>query len=302
MSNQSPPTTPNLPIRLGCPVWSCGDWADVVYPAKTPKREYLNWYSQMFNCVEGNSSFYAIPSPELAGRWARESADGFQFCLKFPRSISHERQLVSAKQETKHFLEAIETLANQNRLGTTFLQLGPDFDPSRFAALREYLRNLPTEFRWAVEVRHLDWFDQGENEKRLNSLLTDLNIDRCLFDSRPLFQAAASDEIERISQSRKPKSPVRQTVTSDCPMLRIVGRNQVELTQKYVDQWATIVSGWINDGLQPTIFTHAPDDRFAPAFARLFYEALAKASDAETSETWAKIPRLPKKPRQLDLL
>ena len=282
-------------------MWSCGDWADVVYPAKTAKREFLAWYSRMFNCVEGNSSFYATPSPELAARWAKESADGFQFCLKFPRSISHERQLVAANQETSEFLETIETLASHDRLGTTFLQLGPDFGPSRFAALREYLQNLPKEFRWAVEVRHFNWFDQAGNEARLNGLLTDLNIDRCLFDSRPLFQSAASDDIERISQSRKPKSPVRQTVTSDRPMLRIVGRNQVELTQKYVDQWATIVHGWIRDGLRPTIFTHAPDDRFAPSFARLFYDALVTAAGKEASKSWAKIPHLPRKSQQLDL-
>ena len=56
--------SPVWPIRLGCPVWGCRDWAGDVYPARTPRSRWLSWYSQTFNTVEGNSTFYAIPSIE----------------------------------------------------------------------------------------------------------------------------------------------------------------------------------------------------------------------------------------------
>ncbi len=293
--------TPALPFYLGCPVWSCDGWADNVYPSRTAKRDFLTWYSRMFNCVEGNSSFYATPTREQAARWASQAATGFRFCFKFPRSISHDRMLVSAELETREFLEALEVLVGQKVAGPAFLQLGPEFGPSRFAVLRKYLEGLPREFEWAVEVRHLDWFDRGQHESNLNTLLQDLNIDRTLFDSRALFQCDASDDSERQSQSRKPRSPPRQTVTGRSPMLRLVGRNNLELSANVIAQWSKIVAGWLKNGLTPYIFAHTPNDQFAPEMARLFEQSV-RNHVGELAREWPEIPRLPAKPRQLDLL
>ncbi len=54
--------SPSLPMFIGCPVWNCDGWGDVVFPAGTKRAAWLSWYTRMFNCVEGNSSFYAIPT------------------------------------------------------------------------------------------------------------------------------------------------------------------------------------------------------------------------------------------------
>lgn len=110
--------------------------------------------------------------------------------------------------------------------------------------------------------------NRRSNKKQLNELLSRLRIDKVLFGSRPLFQAPPDDAIETESQARKPKTPVRQTVTSERPMLRIVGRNRVELVDRFFDQWAPIIVRWINDGLTPIVFTQAPDDAKAPELAR----------------------------------
>ncbi|MEM1071018.1 MAG: DUF72 domain-containing protein, partial [Planctomycetota bacterium] len=178
--------TPELPFMLGCPVWGCSEWGGQVYPEKTPRSHWLNWYSRTFNTVEGNSTFYAMPTREATQRWASETANGFQFVLKFPRRISHELELESCDSETRTFLRSIEPLAAANRLGPTFLQLGPSFGPDRFDVLKRYLEQLPKDFRWAVELRHLDWYDSGSNEQRVNDLLTNFGIDKVLFDSRAL--------------------------------------------------------------------------------------------------------------------
>lgn len=257
----------------------------------------------MFNTVEGNSCFYAIPPLENVRRWAKETANGFEFCLKFPREISHERSLVQAQRATHEFLGVLEVLAKAERLGPTFLQLGPDFGPDRSQILADYLASLPREFPWAVELRHLDWFDQGTNERLANKILEDAGVDKVIFDSRPLFQSGPEDEIEKASQARKPRTPVRQTVTSDRPMLRIVGRNRIEKTDAYLDQWAPIVARWINEGKIPYIFTHAPDDTFAPELARRFYQKIAALlSDDFKQAGMGELPRLPAKPKQLGLL
>lgn len=291
-------SSPNWPLKIGCPVWACDRWADTVYPARTPRKDWLAWYTRTFNTVEGNSTFYALPTIEMSQRWAENSAVGFRFCLKFPRTISHDLQLVGADEETQKFLSCTQPLAAADRLGPTFLQLGPRFGPDRFHVLSEYLRKLPSDRKWAVELRHHDWFDQGSNEQRVNELLRSMGIDKVLFDSRPLYQSPPDDEIERASQGRKPKTPVRQTVTAGHPFLRIVGRNRVEMTDKYLDQWAPIVAGWISQGLQPYVFTHTPDDALAPQLAGRFIDRLRPLLD----DSHLILPKPPASARQLSLL
>ncbi|MDA8745094.1 DUF72 domain-containing protein [Rubripirellula amarantea] len=292
------PPCPALPFYLGCPVWNCAGWVGEVFPPRTPRDKWLSWYTQTFNTVEGNSTFYALPSIESTQRWARQSADGFQFCFKFPREISHDCELENAEGLTETFLRVLQPLADANRLGPTFLQLGPAFGPRKFGALQRYLEGLPKHWKWAVELRHLDWFDQGDNEGRVNDLLSSLAIDKVLFDSRPLYQSPPDDDIEAKSQERKPKTPVRQTVTGKSPMLRIVGRNRVELTDSFFRQWAPIVAKWIRDGMIPYVFTHAPDDANAPALARRFLSILQQ----ELPEYVLTIPRPPMPMQQLTLL
>lgn len=291
-------TNQALPFFLGCPVWACSQWAGEVYPAKTPRKNWLHWYSRTFNTVEGNSTFYALPAPDAVRRWVDQTPDHFRFALKFPRTISHELELEHSEAATHEFLSRIEPLHEALRLGPTFLQLGPQFGPDRFPLLANFLERLPRDFAWALELRHPNWFDSGDNEKRINELLQRLGIDKVLFDSRPLFQTPPDDEIERVSQARKPRTPVRQTVTGRHPMLRLVGRNRLELTDRFIKQWVPIIAGWVQSGLEPYVFTHAPDDRFAVAFARRLAESLR----VQFPETDFRIPYPPAPVRQLSLL
>lgn len=286
------------PIFLGCPVWACGHWAGEVYPARTPRKNWLHWYSRTFNTVEGNSTFYALPSPDAVQRWADQTPDDFRFALKFPRTISHELELEQAGPATCEFIDRIEPLHAAGRLGPTFLQLGPRFGPERFSVLARFLEQLPRDFAWAVELRHVDWFDSGDQEKRVNDLLKRLEIDKVLFDSRPLFQSPPDDEIEKVSQNRKPRTPVRQTITGKYPMLRLVGRNRVELADSFLNQWVPIIAGWVRQGLTPFVFAHAPDDKFAVKFAR----RLAGRLQTEMPRSDCSIPWPPAPVRQLSLL
>ena len=290
--------TPALPLYLGCPVWNCDGWGDIVYPQGTKRPKWLSWYSQMFNCVEGNCSFYAIPSVEHARRWVAESANGFRYCMKFPREISHERSLLSAEIPTRDFLAALGELARGERLGVTFLQLGPAFGADRLDVLSRYLHRLPREFSWAVEVRHPSWFDGADNERRLDELLIQLQVDKVIFDSRPLFQTSPDDVSEQQAQSRKPQIPLRRTVTGKHPMLRLIGRNRIELADELVAEWISTVARWLESGLIPYVFTHTPDDTHAPSMARRMWERMSQTLPGPT----VALPEPPRKPRQLELL
>jgi len=292
--------TASFPFALGCPVWSCDAWSDIVYPRRTPRRDWLTWYSRMFNTVEGNSTFYALPTFEIAQRWADETADGFEFALKFPRDISHEGQL-EGSAILDRFIEIVSILHDSHRAGPSFLQLPPWFDSSRLDELVQFLRRLPTNLRWAVEPRHDSWFLIESAERQFNEALASLGMDRVIFDSRALFQAPPDDEIESISQQRKPNSPVRFARTGTRPLVRLVGRNRIELADRFVAEWLPIINQWLSEGVRPYIFTHAPDDKHAPAFARRFATAfIAEQNDAHNIEH-AQLPSLPPAPRQMTL-
>ncbi len=273
-------------IHTGCPIWSCSAWKGTIYPANAPQRDYLKHYSSKFNTVEGNSTFYAIPTADTFRRWADNTSDGFKFALKFPRAISHEHRLAGANLETKAFLDGLSILAKYDRLGPTFLQLGPDFSPQQFPSLVAYLNSLTNEFPFAVEVRNLNWFEEP-SQSRLNQLLESLGMDRVIFDSRPLYSMPPGDESESRSQGRKPRSPVDTWVTGKRPMLRLIGRNNLEQTKPWIEKWTSTISDWLLDGLEPFVFCHTPDDRFAPEMTReLHRRILEKLPNLEPLPEW----------------
>lgn len=268
---------PQSRYKLGCPVWGCKGWAGKIYPKRCKSNEVLEYYSKTFNTVEGNTTFYHLPTMETTRRWATESAAGFQFAFKFPKTISHDKQLIGVETETQTFLEMLRILAEADRLGPTFLQLSQKFSARQFLSLETYLRSLPREFPFAVEVRHSDWFDEGKWERRLDELLMELEMDRVLFDTRGLFSARPSNATEEEAQGKKPRTPYRTTVTGKRPMLRMVMRDDVEISTPWYEEWGPIVAGWIERGLVPYVFTHSPDDALAPEHARRFHEVLQKS-------------------------
>ena len=262
---------------LGCPVWACQQWQGNLFTDAAPRTGWLRQYSGVFNTVEGNSTFYGLPELAVIKNWCQQTCEGFRFALKFPREVTHEHQLAAGWDTLDHFINILEILAQHGRLGPSLLQLPPFFDSSGLPRLTEFIRRWPAKFPIAVEVRHLDFFDDGTVEDELNSMLSEHSADRALFDSRPLFSAPPSDVIEEESQRRKPRSPHRTTAIGRYPMLRLVGRNDVASARAWIDEWASTTAEWICEGRQPFVFTHAPDDRFAPEMAEMFHAAMQRS-------------------------
>ncbi len=82
----------------------------------------------------------------------------------------------------------------------------------------------------------------------------------------PLYSKPPADEIERASQTKKPKTPVRQTVTGQHPFLRLIGRNNLDEVQPWIDQWSEVIANWLRDGLDPYISRMPLMTALAPKF------------------------------------
>lgn len=261
-------------LYVGAPIWSFRGWVGNLFPPKTKSQDYLKEYAKIFNTVEGNSTFYAFPSKASVTRWSEDVPDDFRFCFKFPRSISHDKALVNADQETETFLERMRPL--QANLGPFFIQLGPRFSAKRTDDLARYLERLPRDFCYAVEVRHKDWFDEGPHEHNLHQLLAEHAVERALFDSRPLFASTLTDPHTQAAKKRKPRVPVRHHVVDSRAFVRFVGQNDVNATSGWLDTWAAQVVEWLDKGHDIYFFTHAPDDYFAPRLGRAFHVLVAR--------------------------
>lgn len=262
------------PIHVGCPMWANAAWIGRFYRASAKRGDFLPQYASVFNAVEGNSTFYGLPSPESVARWAVEAPPGFLFCFKFPRGVTHQLRLVGAESETGEFLERLAPLGD--RLGPFLLQLPASFGPSHLENLESFLRGLPERFRYAVEVRHRAFFAEGTEEAQLDALLRERRADRVVFDTTGLF-AAGAPLPESLSEvlTRKPRVPMRRTVTGRSPIVRFVGDPDLARSRAPLRAWAAVLSAWVDKGLTPIFFAHHADDTFAPDVARILHEEFA---------------------------
>lgn len=260
--------------HLGCPAWSIPQWRGNFLPAGTRASELLSEYSKTFNTVEGNSFFYALPKMDTVERWASQAAEGFEFCFKVPRDLSHARALLAKGATYDYLIQCLDCVDKAGKLGPTFLQLHSSFSPNRLAELESFCHHWPKQFPLAVEVRHLDFFTDGYSVQTLNQMLESYGADRVIFDSRALFHAPPSDPAEEKSQGRKPRLPVRWETTGQRPMVRFVGRNAIESVLHWQQEVAKKVANWIGEGKHPYIFMHTPDDTLAPYSCGQFHQLL----------------------------
>jgi len=75
-----------LKYFVGCAGWRYGNWVSGFYPATLDSRDYLAYYSRVFDFVQVTvSSAYK----HVLGRWAQETPDDFRFIVRVPRQVTN---------------------------------------------------------------------------------------------------------------------------------------------------------------------------------------------------------------------
>ena len=255
---------------LGCAVWSYKDWVGNLYPPKSQPRDFLNLYSRRFTTVEGNTTFYAIPSTETIAKWVAQTPPGFKFCPKLHRQVTHQGLLIPQIDNALSFLERISGLGD--RLGTTFIQLPPSYSPEYLTDLTEFLRVCSQSgLSLALEVRHLDWFKPQQSD-RLNDLLAQLNITKVLLDTRPIYNCPDDPQVN--SPRKKPKLPLQPEVIGDIGFVRFISHPERKYNHAYLEQWVNSLHSWLNLGKTIYFFVHCPQEVRSPDTAKYFYSLL----------------------------
>lgn len=162
-------------LYVGTSGWQYRDWRFSFYPKGVAQRRWLQHYSQRFQTVEVNNSFYNLPEASSFERWRDETPDDFVIAAKMSRYLTHLKRLRDPEGPVALFLERARHLGS--KLGPVLVQLPPRMkaDPQRLAAA---LDRFPPEVKVAVEFRDESWFTDATRR-----VLEDCGAALCLADS-----------------------------------------------------------------------------------------------------------------------
>lgn len=270
--------------HIGLTQWGFKEWVGVFYSDDAKPDHFLKQYAKVFNSVEGNTTFYRSPTKETVLKWGSYVSDNFNFCFKFPRSITHYKRLKNVEDDVLSFLDLFASIPK--KLGPFHIQLSSQFSFDEFEKLEALFEILPPHLHYALEVRHPDFYDKGKKEHRLTRLLESYGIDRVVFDTRRLHSLKNNQPSVIKAQKKKPALPVRFKSTGSRPFIRFVGANDVLNNESYLKEWAIVVAKWIEDGKHPYVFIHAPDTLHAPKLARFFHKELMKLTQLNPMPPW----------------
>lgn len=204
-------------VRIGTQGWNYDAWVGPFYPSGTRPGDYLTVYARAFDTVEVDSTFYAVPAANTVRGWAARTPADFQFALKMPQEVTHERRLRDCADLVDTFFDRARELGP--KLGPVLVQLGPDFGPAELPALVSFVARLPADIRVAVEFRQRGWIYDG-----VLALLAEHNVALALVDARFL--------------PRKTILALAERPTADFAYLRWMGPNRdlVDYSRIQVDR------------------------------------------------------------------
>lgn len=169
-------------VRIGCAGWTIPKQYAALF---SEFGSHLERYSQRFNAVEINSSFYRPHLRATYERWAATVPGNFAFAVKAPKEITHGLRLAEASAPLDAFLAQVSGLGA--KLGPLLFQLPPSLAFDELLA-RTFFAGLRIQFAGSAvcEPRHPGWFTPAAEE-----LMKEFQISRAAADP-PAVAAAAS--------------------------------------------------------------------------------------------------------------
>jgi len=147
----------NAHLYCGTSGWSYASWKPKFYPPKLPARRFLEHYATRLPSVEVNASFRRLLPEKNLRDWIAATPQGFRFTVKANQWITHMRRLKDAEDPLKRFLETLQPLLEDGRMGAILFQLPPNLKVD-IGRLEEFLSLLPRGIACAMEFRHDTWF------------------------------------------------------------------------------------------------------------------------------------------------
>lgn len=253
----------HFPYFLGCPAWADPAWKGRFFPKDQPA---LSAYAKVFNTVEGNTSFYQIPSASSVASWKEMvSGTGFRFSFKLPRSVTHEAY--PNHKDLVQFLNVIEPLFDN--LGPFSIQLPERVGLQQLDWMRGLLQQLPHNFQHVLEVRHPQFSAQPE---LLAPVLDEFNLGRVVMDTRSLFGGDPNHPEAQDALKKKPQLPIFKQVYHQLFYLRLILHPDPSNHPPVMQEWAQHVAQCLQRGDACFLMIHCANNLYAPGLAAQFHD------------------------------
>ena len=208
-------------IRVGTASWSDKSLIDsgLFYPktARTPEAR-LRHYASQFSMVEVDSSYYAIPAPQVAQQWVERTPDNFVFDIKaFRLFTQHQtapmvlfkdiREALGPLAEKKNlyygdfppdildemwrrFKLALEPLQRSGKLRAVLFQFPPWYvcRRSNFEHIKR-CREILEGYQLAIEFRNRTWLEE-EHRDDVIAFERDLDVTHVVVDEPQGFSSS----------------------------------------------------------------------------------------------------------------
>jgi uncharacterized protein YecE (DUF72 family) len=185
------------PIRIGTCSWADESLTKHFYPRGIKgAEERLHYYTERFDTVEANSTYYHLPAREMVQNWADRTPEGFVMHVKafgvmtrhpvkveqLPPDLRDEAPLDQRGRVERpsrefraeifrRFHDALEPLRETGKLGGILLQF-PSYVVPKPASL-DYLEWAVEQLQGdeaLVEFRHAAWLDDEHRDETLQFL------------------------------------------------------------------------------------------------------------------------------------
>jgi len=167
-------------LRIGTSGWNYpqgkGSWNGIFYPLPEDRErgfDELRFYSERFNTVEVNSTFYGQPRANAALGWVKRTPADFEFAVKLYQKFTHPNMSIDPGPVTQADVDAfkggIEPLAAAGKLGPLLIQFPASFQRSQEAIdYVAWLLKAFADYPLAVELRHRSWSDAAATAQLLD--------------------------------------------------------------------------------------------------------------------------------------
>lgn len=162
-------------VHIGCSGFYYSSWKNKFYPEGLSSRNWLRYYSGVFNSVELNSSFYRKPQLSTLKRYAAETPVGFAFSVKMSRYITHILRMKNCAGAVKELQDLVyEGL--EEKLSAFLFQLPATF---KYGAenLEFILTAVPPGRHNVVEFRDASWWNEDVQDQFSKRDITFCNVD-----------------------------------------------------------------------------------------------------------------------------
>jgi uncharacterized protein YecE (DUF72 family) len=124
---------------------------------------WLQFYTEVFDTVEVNNTFYRLPERATFEAWRAQTPSGFLMAVKASRFLTHMKRLREPTEPLERLLSRVSGLGA--RMGPVLYQLPANFHID-LARLEAFLHALPARLasrprrrlRHVLEFRHVSWY------------------------------------------------------------------------------------------------------------------------------------------------